>query len=186
MKYGDIGQNRTCRTCGKTIDGAMVVVGDYRHHTSCWFVTEPTGHSKSEPSLSLLIIDLGDSCVVKVEKGDDLHLPGIAISSAGTSDRASLCDNSFPEVKAAIDAMDSEKPVPRIEVVGPTLYLPTVYSLHFKNGREITLSSEQFEELCQLAGVTIPVYEGGKWTDLTEKPNQCFEQLPLSVWRYTR
>jgi hypothetical protein len=141
----------------------------------------PLSHfTKPEPSLQLLVIDLGESCcVVKVEKAPSTGLRSDSFRGDGWiyEGDTQVAVGTFAEVKAAIDAMD-EKPVPRIEWGNSD----NCY-LHFENGREIALSNEQYHELSKLAGVPIQVYEGGKWEELSRCERDA---LPLSVWRYTR
>ena len=65
---------------------------------------------KHEPELSLLIIDLGDSCVVKVENAENgdnlgpLYLDQECINATTLAIRS-----TFAELRAALDA-DSEPP----------------------------------------------------------------------------
>lgn len=63
--------------------------------------------------LQLLVIDLGDSCVVKVEKGDLDN--AITIGDYRMMQRQNsvhVISTPFPELRQAIEG---EKPVPRIE-----------------------------------------------------------------------
>lgn len=74
----------------------------------------------NEPELQLLVLDLGDSCVVKVEQGDAEAIttkicPNSSDWYGGNAMKAgenTYCfDQSFAQVREAIE----QKPVPRIE-----------------------------------------------------------------------
>lgn len=145
----------------------------------CQHVCVPYPKNKMT-ELQLLVIDLGDACVVKVEKGrleDELlnvRDYDYIIDPVGT------VRGSFDEVRKAIDG---EKPVPRIERQTDNgaycrLILPTPLT-------GISLSANEVHALSQLAGHPLPIYEGGTWTDLMPKNGVGWE-LPINVWRYTR
>lgn len=152
----------------------------------------------SEPTLSLLIIDLGESCVVKVEKGNPGELfPKIIVSAYKDSTAViSVPFSGFESVKASIDALEGEKPVPRIEWDGDA------YTLHCDGA--ICFRGTHYDAFCKLAGnVKIPIYEPvpGTWKRLypvelammsseptmaTQARDEFNAIMPLAVWRYSR
>ena len=132
--------------------------------------------------LQLLVIDLGDACVVKVEKGgqvviNSLPLPSVAIYQ---EHEPKVVTTTFDELRKAIDGV---KPVPRIE---RELMANTYerYYVHFYD-TQYPLPLNAYDALSQLVGKPLPIYEGGKWTDLMPKNGVGWE-LPINVWRYTR
>lgn len=149
--------------------------------------------TKPDTGLSLLIVDMGDCCVVKVEKGDvdKLDLP------KGTRNPW-LYDGSFAVFRNTIDAMDSNPPVPRIEKGLPCDFPDiNIYQLitdEDENDKMHTFYSHEYEALCQLAGVTIPIYEGqsGTWTQLNTIENGIYRESDLqmvtgiAIWHYER
>jgi len=125
--------------------------------------------------LQLLVIDLGDACVVKVEKGE-LDLPLFHTFSQDKSVR--LSGHTFDELRKAIDG---EKPAIRLE----DGYDEVGNFMLFTDKSWLVISSQQYDALSKLAGHPLPIYEGGKWTDLMPKNGVGWE-LPINVWRYTR
>lgn len=136
------------------------------------------------PDLSLLILDLGDSCVIRVEKG---LLPEFLRDRGyhhGAGDETfALYWRPFDQLAAALDG---EKPVPRIEKLPNVNYRMCVGKhLHY-------LSPSEYDALSQLAGHPLPIYSGGKWTQLPSAAEKGIhalkaqEMLPIAIWRYTR
>lgn len=127
--------------------------------------------------LSLLVIDLGDSCVVKVEKG---QLPADTVSMAlpdeirdllGYVDdlKTGYCmvsDKSFTELRKAIDGAEGSNPVPRIEQDNADQ--KGSYVLYEDADTKEYIAKDTYDALCELAGHPLPVYEPkrGKWTQL--------------------
>ena len=97
----------------------------------------PTGHTEADcvrrkPFLSLLVIDLGDSCVVKVENGDNplrqmraAQFIKLFHDCLGSDHTTALIPQTFDQLKVALDG---EKPVPRIGSVLICL-LPVLFVL---------------------------------------------------------
>ena len=129
--------------------------------------------------LSLLVIDLGDSCVVKVEKGDvsQLDLP---LDSDRIISNSWIYDGTFTDIRAAIDALADEPPVPRIERTF-SKGLKLDYDLISQNEIGV-LSQEDYDALSELAGKSLPVYEPrkGEWKQIDAGHKR------FSAWIYTR
>lgn len=79
--------------------------------------------------LQLLVVDLGDSCVIQIENSvyPDIQtaLKGLNVKWPRRTVDPFVIEHTFAEVKAAIDALEGDKPVPRIE--SPTDGNYTVY-----------------------------------------------------------
>lgn len=154
-------------------------------------------HDRPDTSLSLLIIDMGDSCVVKVEKGeqfifDTLPMPSIVAHQAHGP---VVLNVPFAAVR---EAVDGERPVPRIE-----RKTADGLALHYCNGREDNyrnIGQHEIDALCEIAGHPLPIYEGGTWEQLPDAEadgrtatcdfsfgfNAAKDQLPFKAYRYTR
>ncbi len=136
------------------------------------------------PSLSLLVIDLGDSCVVKAEQG---RWSKYFTEVWGTADDLCLVHESFDKVKSAIDAMEGDKPpIPRLECPRNSGYvgLDVVMLNHVGGEYRNAISQDQYDALCELAGVKIPIWTGGQWEDLTVWKGM--NDFPIGAWRYRR
>lgn len=138
-----------------------------------------------ETELSLLVIDMGESCVVKAEQG---HLDETPLSKmVGTYLKENLywVSSSFAELRAAIDG---EKPVPRIERE-LLAFAHKRYYVYFHNTR-YPISLNAYAALSKLAGKPLPIWEGGKWERLIHAGQPPFGPqtgtVPVSIWRYTR
>ncbi len=207
-KYEDEMMNQTtkvhCPACGK-------MVTNCEHGVSSVFTDDPYkfGTIYPDKTLSLLVIDLGENqCVIKVEHGPfDLKADDIPLFPVMVKGDSRLFYKSFAEVKAAIDAMEGDKPpIPRLERTG----LDGDYEFLLTTPNQPMgddIGSDTYANLCQLAGVKIPVYEGGKWEQLFPPSDikyylpeavEDFEpmvaqfietlghNIPLSVWRFTK
>ena len=158
-----------------------------KDHSDCTYESI-AGEASTPSELQLLVIDLGDCCVVKVEKGNfdwSYCIKGGCFRAEVGAVR--VHDSSFPELRSAIDG---EKPVPRIETeLNQSGY--TDYILRYKDGDTICvqfLTQSQFTTLSELAGKPLPIYECGKWERLDGKfnPMDAYGELPVKVWRYRR
>lgn len=145
--------------------------------------------------LRLLMIDLGDSTVVKVEKG-------IFNPDNWTVGDVNCIRHPFSEVRATIDMLDVSPPVPRIEQVPDDLHEGyRVYKLFSRLGEydfEHVIPGDRYDALSELAGHPLPIYEPkqGKWTKLVgseelRKPDGTTLilpdwGLPVEIWRYER
>lgn len=197
-----------CMQCGKPFEGsyAAVKVGEPMWvHDTCGRAYQEAGRKYTRlmsekyypsddppPSLSLLVIDLGDCCVVRVEKGcwawptiGDLHL-----DSMGEGGRV-LIDKPFADLRAALEG---GKPVPRIEREGDDhLRVWTSYSPHSSGGsltKTFNINQEDYDALSELCGKPLPIWEGnGTWEQLypfNESVGAQMPELGLRIWRYTR
>lgn len=163
--------------------------------------TNLTGERPTEPqanvSRSLLVIDLGDSCVVKIEKGDDPMLQFEHLYYSGNSPH--LFPRTFEQVRDAIDQQlaSGEPPLPRIEHYGNDMLLIVSGMRPLRlGGGDIDLSAEPapdilqltvsgYNALSELAGHPLPIWSPrkGNWTELTnfgDGNRSCG-----CVWRYT-
>lgn len=163
---------------------------------------------KADTSLQLLVIDLGDSCCVRVEKGSMPHTSSDPMKDLGFYGKLSIVRATFQELRDAIDSQD--KPVPRIErrdtnsaVDGMPVYL-------IRQDKDVAndktaLSTSAYDALTALnGGKPLPIYESGKWEQIFTTASYSFKvtrykqddepELPVStprppvftVWRYTR
>lgn len=165
----------------------------------------------SVPSLSLLIIDLGNCCVVKVESGElPDALQGWCWLPFWESEQAKKVLPTTGAITASFDqlkaTLDGDKPLPRLE-----RDKKGDLRLHiFKQwqGDELQIVSGDYDALSQLAGHPLPIYEPkeGKWEQLGTlpeivpipdlHPNQRISSFsdvlgfvtafPFKAWRYTR
>lgn len=199
-----------CVQCGKTFEGtyAAVKVGEPMWvHDTCGRAYQEQGreysrvmseyypcddgcgklHTFPPVELQLLVIDMGDCCVVKVEKGDPEAIFSTIIVSAYKDATAiiSVPFSGFESVKASIEALDGEKPVPRIGVSSKIAEGLETYRL-YTGDREYVMTRVEIDALSRLAGHPLPVYEGGKWTNLIDDCSCNFQQVPVGIWRYSR
>lgn len=163
-----------CDKCGVRFAEGDIING--WQHKSCM------NKEQDNIDLQLLVIDLGDSCVVKVEKGDEIT------ANFGTDwwfrvTDADIVRHTFADIRAAIDALEEKPPVPRIAVNGDVGYW-----LFREDGDGIgwPICKSQYDILSQLAGKPLPIWtpKKGEWEPLTESP--VFDDLPCEIWRYTR
>lgn len=158
-------------------------VGSYReHHPNCdgkgrnkYVVDMDTAcrsvifHSiEDAPSeLELLVIDLGDSCVVRVEKGEFT----LAIAHTFSDDKSTmLSGHTFPELRKAIEG---DKPIPRIIRDNEGYLL-----VEDANTNEF-LAKDTYDALSQLAGKPLPIHSNGTWEQLVTTNG-------VTIWKYSR
>jgi hypothetical protein len=135
-----------------------------------------------ENKLQLLVIDLGDYCVVKVEKGEIAFKIGEILWLLYES-QAKLMYKDFNAIREAIE----QKPVPRIEVDGNSMNYYRVVTNHVLESPLIC--PDTYKALSQLAGKPLPVWEGGKWERLPKTSEYISDPLDdtgVKIWRYTR
>ena len=137
-----------------------------------------------ENELQLLVIDLGDYCVVKVEKGEIAFKIGEILWLLYES-QAKLMYKDFNAIREAIE----QKPVPRIERA-ESRYVDGALIIQSGGGEfQHYLSPEVFDALSQLVGKPLPVWEGGKWTRLPKTSEYISDPLDgtgVTIWRFTR
>lgn len=147
--------------------------------------------NKAKPELQLLIIDLGDSCVVKVESG---ILDWTLTDVVRRDSLPIVTDFPFDIVQANLDAMAGDKPVPRIERTRPGSV--TDYDLHLSADdrrpiRSYSLFRSELAALSELAGKPLPIWtpRKGEWKrvqsfDLHDG-NPVRNDEGGNIWRYT-
>jgi len=138
-----------------------------------------------ENKLQLLVIDFGDACVIRIENGQPR---GFNIEVDGRwhtlTDGPTVILHPLAKLREAIDG---EKPVPRIEATDNGRY-----DLQFRTymgDSHKSFTPEAFNALSQLAGKPLPVWKGGKWTGLPETSEYISDPLDdtgVKIWRYTR
>lgn len=146
-----------------------------KDHFNCTYESL-VGEASTPSELQLLVIDLGDSCVVKVEKGR--WDGGTLVCRGGREDTVKVFYECFRVLREAIE----QKPVPRIERDDIKIY--ERYRIYF-NDTSYPLPLNVWDAICELAGKPLPIGEGGTWEDLLPKKGLGWE-LPLGIWRYTR
>lgn len=160
-------------------------------------ITKPTGiedgntkpTAVDEPELQLLILDMGDVCIVRVEQGDGkFPHKTLGIGTAWALNNTYLDKRPFTELRSAIDG---EKPVPRIER-RDNRESPWVYQLFDISGADKNyLTPAEYTALSELAGKPLPIYEGGKWEELIalqskDEYGDWIDKRDFTAWRYTR
>lgn len=171
-----------CPMCFPQFHGCCI---NSPHRGECGPVSLPQGKGvdMKQPELQLLIIDLGDSCVVKVEKGDRMDLVYCVKGGSFRCTKGNIVihDSPFTDIRAAIDSLaDTSKPVPRIERDG------NGYRIYEDAGSPWEdLPSDTYGALSELAGKPLPVWtpRKGEWTELTNFGDG--EKSCGYVWRYT-
>lgn len=172
--------DKMCDKCGKIVDDLP-----WHFSSQC-----------SPPSeLQLLVIDLGKSTLVKVEKAaamTDLPYPVLCVGNGLDTAMSIFEGNSyyfrqckFDQIRAAIDNLGGEKPVPRIERT------EQAYRVHVHESFCKDISKEVFDALSELAGKKLLIYEPkkGEWTRLpstSEYMGDPLESIGIAIWRYTR
>ena len=136
-----------------------------------------------KPQLQLLVIDLGDSCVVKIESGSRGHNVEVDGRWYTLTNCPTVILRPFPELR---DAIEGEKPVPRIERHSHRYML-----FAQRHGTAFQMLGLHYEAFCELAGKPLPIYEGGKWEELIalqakDESGNWRDAKALTVWRYTR
>ncbi len=132
--------------------------------------------------LSLLVIDMGDSCAVKVEKGEiglSVMFP-LLLKSHGN---VGVTPHPFADARAAIDAsyVIESPPVPRIERYDSKSH---PYRLRNPWGVWTDLTDATYDCLSRLAGKPLPIWEPkqhGEWSLLKGS-----EHPGLKIYRYVR
>jgi hypothetical protein len=135
-----------------------------------------------ENELDVLVIDLGDYCVVKVEKGEIAFKIGEILWLLYES-QAKLMYKDFNAIREAIE----QKPVPRIEVDRNSMNYYRVVTNHVLESPLIC--PDTYKALSQLAGKPLPVWEGGKWERLPKTSEYIGDPLDgtgVTIWRFTR
>jgi hypothetical protein len=135
-----------------------------------------------ENELDVLVIDLGDYCVVKVEKGEIAFKIGEILWLLYES-QAKLMYKDFNAIREAIE----QKPVPRIEVDGNRMNYYRVVTNHVLESPLIC--PDTYKALSQLAGKPLPVWKGGKWERLPKTSEYIGDPLDgtgVTIWRFTR
>lgn len=177
----------TCRDCGADLKvGERIVYGrdDSLRHSDCPPKYYPCDdgcgklHTFPPDTLSLLVLDMGDCCVVKVESGQFDYPTGWPryLQMRGSI----IVDWTFGQLRAALDG---EKPVPRIEDKNGFHNEYTIVSEHGTN----RITRTAYNALSQLAGHPLPIWEGnGKWTNLIDDCSCNFQLVPFGIWRYSR
>ncbi len=142
-------------------------------------VIESYKKSMNEPELQLLIIDMGDCCVVKVEQGR--WDGGKLLCRGGRTDSVKVFYEPFTVLREAIE----QKPVPRIEADLTDDYRVFVSETEVQSE---PICRETYNALSQLAGKPLPVWSGGTWTEVVRAGNMVegYPQTDFSVWRYER
>jgi hypothetical protein len=138
-------------------------------------------------TLQLLIIDLGDGrCVVKVEKGRMPHTSSDPIKDLGFYGDLSIVTKPFTELRAAIDALDGEKPpIPRI-TRGTSDNQDERLFLWYNHTDSTLLRGKDYDVLSELAGKPLPVWEPkkGEWVRVAIAQTD-YDKIPIfEAWRF--
>lgn len=189
-------QGAVCPKCGygwlthRWLLNGEVVCDNTKPWKDDTFVAPDTANDHT-PELSLLVIDLGDSCVVQVEKGDMsekgiipqlcYYVSGIARTRVGN---VILFDVSFGDFQDAVRRHfgKDEKHVPKrfyvtedVQNLQDVLMFNDMEVAKDRNGREALcdmaakLNYIVEAERCEIAGHPLPIYSpkpGGEWKQL--------------------
>lgn len=141
--------------------------------------------AEPQPELQLLVIDLGDSCVVKVEKGSVSH---IAFAGLQWQDNTTLfCNKPFSELRTAIEG---DPPTPRIvKLESSSGYVLDVGPSESGACRDYErISRRGYEALSKLAGKALPVHDGGKWTKRLASDSKVGVDIGtgIAIWKFER
>jgi len=149
-----------------------------------WTELVPKSEEKMETELQLLVIDLGDGCVVKVEKGHfHLPIPESDLDYHGYEGEVLVTKLPFTELREAIE----QKPVPRIELRKDKSYATgnNVYLLFAtKDSTGDGIEQVAYNALSELAGKPLPVWKGGTWEEAGHIDDHVYNNTDLRVWRY--
>lgn len=169
-----------------------------------------TVEQNNDIELQLLVIDLGGSCVVKVENAENgdklgsLYLDEVCVNATTL-----VLRHHFVQVRAAVDALEG-KPVPRIEQHkdGYRLFreacmgisIPSYTRIDGSSGQAVMeshIDKDLYDALSAVAGKPLPIYTPtkGEWNQLY--PMQCVDketqdlswwlaQAPVEIWRYIK
>ena len=181
---GEKGDGLNC-PCQKWAGRADWIDG---HHPNCDGHGKPkthfvTGLSVAEPELQLLVVDCGNECYVKVEKGVMPHTSNDMMRDLGFYGQSSVVQCTFTKLREAIDGV---KPLPRIE------QHPQIEERHylhyFGDGNGcMPLTAQQYDDLTEInGGKPLPIYEGGTWEMLVGEGGEIHADTGLSIWRFTR
>jgi len=158
----------TCAHCGSTKHNTGDAVCN-RFDKQVPYQPSSGVFDDSQPSLSLIVVDLDDSCVVKVERGELPVISCIRLSDIGGNTQ--VVDGTFSELRAAIEG---DKPVPRNEQMATSYYC-----LKVAEDMDMKFGIHSYDALSQIAGSPLKVWKGnGKWTQLATEP--------VAVWRFER
>lgn len=166
---------------------------------------EPNGYDRQpKPSLQLLVIDLGDSCVVKVERGviaDHRTLFNDLTEMVYWHSKVDgITAHPFAAVRDAIDSQDA--PLPRVEHSPAGSQSEYRLVLHDDSNlvcpeRSIGMTHADLQGLTTFirgtvgVGTPLPIYEPteGKWERLPstdEYMGDPLEGTGIAIYRYTR
>lgn len=136
-----------------------------------------------ETELELIVIDMGDSCVVKVEKGEWDAAPFVAKLSCTALPKSFLFGISFTALREAIDG---ETPIPRLFVLRDSD--ESKYGIiHSNTLSEVdVITQTSYDALSELAGKPLPVWTGGTWEEVGHIDDDVYNNTDLRVWRYKR
>lgn len=137
-------------------------------------------HVDAKPSLSLLIVDFGEVCVVRQEIGRLTDLPLGENTYSFIEGNVHLWHSPFAAVREALDPV---RPVPRLEHNDKGGYRFVV-----PDREDSWLTGAEYDALVQLFGrppkqLYDAPQETGTWERLAAPDNSNF---PFDVWRYTR
>lgn len=132
--------------------------------------------------LQLLVIDMGNAVVVKVEKGEVALKIGNGLWLCNT-EPAKATQVFYRDFQTVREAIDGAKPVPRIERCDTT---EQSYAITNVDGDGVgILYQTAYDALSKLAGKPLPIWTGGTWEDLLPLPDIGIGwELPIGVWRY--
>lgn len=137
--------------------------------------------------LQLLILDLGDSCVVKVEKGEMVNLCG------GYHFGSAVCYKMpFEKVRESISALanlNNEKPPYLERNTGGQAEWP--YRIICEDLSGSFLTEQDYDALSKLTGHPLPIREPkqSQWTEVVRggsyEPSTNANVVSIGIWRFT-
>lgn len=135
---------------------------------------------ETEPSLSLLVCDFGESCCIKAEKGEwQLNTEQHPSHPWVLEGDAYVYPVPFADLRQAIE----QRPVPRIERDEYTSKTYRLYAGSEARGFE-KLYQTDIDALSELAGKPLPIWKGGTWEEVGHIDYYGRNNADLRVWRY--
>lgn len=140
--------------------------------------------------LQLLFVVMDSVTLFKAEKGDgSLKLAGVTYQCPEGSFQT-VQRLSFPDIRAAVNALKDKPPVPRIETDEHRYWHRIIYDNDQKCPDSI--DSQSFRALTEIVGTPIPIWTPtkGEWEELPDEYDmpsaRAWEDFPVRIYRYTR
>lgn len=185
LHYNPVGSREKCY-CPRTYESLVEVKRIPETEESKW--QSPIYYGKTDASLQLLVIDLGDSCVVKVEKGEFTW----TIAHTFNEDKSVLLTGRrFTELCEAIEQQAILLRCPFCDGEGFWQEEDAdrhYYAIHCNGceARTVGVTTQELAIKKWNARPGKPIWKGGEWRKLNKTYDEQVDDVPLTVWRYTK